>query len=78
MYFFRWLPGRTAGLFVKNHRPDICLPASGMKQRGAMQNKLLTVNDVALPIRSYVFEDNGRLAACFLLLLGWNAAQSPE
>jgi len=60
MFFFRWLPGRTAGLFIKNHRPDICLPASGMKQRGGMQNKVLTVNDVALPIRSYVFENNGR------------------
>ena len=44
MFFFRWFPGRTAGLFVKNHRPDICLPASGMKQRGGVQNKLLTVN----------------------------------
>jgi hypothetical protein len=21
MYFFKWLPGRTAGLFIKNHRP---------------------------------------------------------
>ena len=59
MYFFRWLPGRTAGLFIKNHRPDICLPASGMKQVGAEQRKLLTVNGVPLPIRSYVFENNG-------------------
>lgn len=60
MFFFRWLPGRTAGLFIKNHRPDICLPASGMTQRGAMVNKILTVNDVPLPIRSYVFDNNGR------------------
>lgn len=60
MFFFRWLPGRTAGLFIKNHRPDICLPASGMKQRGGVQNRLLNVNDVALPIRSYVFENNGQ------------------
>jgi exosortase len=59
MYFFRWLPGRTAGLFIKNHRPDICLPASGMKQVGTEQRKLLTVNGVPLPIRSYVFENNG-------------------
>ncbi|MDP9003939.1 MAG: exosortase/archaeosortase family protein [Verrucomicrobiota bacterium] len=59
MFFFRWLPGRTAGLFIKNHRPDICLPASGMKQRGGVQNKLLTVNEVALPIRAYAFENNG-------------------
>ena len=36
MYFFKWYPGRTAGLFIRNHRPDICLPATGMKchQRG--------------------------------------------
>ncbi len=60
MFFFRWLPGRTAGLFVRNHRPDICLPASGMKQQGGVQNKVLTVNGVALPIRLYVFENNGR------------------
>jgi exosortase len=60
LYFFRWLPGRTAGLFVKNHRPDICLPASGMEQRGPMKTKLLNVNDVRLPIRAYVFDNNGR------------------
>lgn len=60
MYFFKWLPGRTAGLFIKNHRPDICLPASGMIQRGGVQNKLLVVNGISLPMRSYVFENAGR------------------
>jgi exosortase len=60
MYFFKWLPGRTAGLFIRNHRPDICLPASGMVQRGGVQNKLITVNGVPLPIRSYFFENAGR------------------
>lgn len=61
MYFFKWLPGRTAGLFIKNHRPDICLPASGMAQRGGVQNKVVTVNGVPLPIRAYVFENAGRM-----------------
>jgi hypothetical protein len=60
MYFFKWLPGRTAGLFIKNHRPEICLPASGMVQRGGIQYKLVTVNGVSLPMRSYVFESGGR------------------
>ncbi|MDQ2918597.1 MAG: exosortase/archaeosortase family protein [Verrucomicrobiota bacterium] len=61
MYFFKWLPGRTAGLFIKNHRPDICLPASGMTlQRGA-ENKLFEINGVRLPIRSYVFESGSTL-----------------
>jgi hypothetical protein len=65
MYFFKWLPGRTAGLFIKNHRPDICLPASGMTQRGGVQNRLLTVNGVALPMRSYVFETSGQTLHVF-------------
>lgn len=56
MYFFKWLPGRTAGLFIKNHRPDICLPASGMKLRRGPENRLFDVNGVRLPIRAYVFE----------------------
>ncbi len=59
MYFFRWLPGRTAGLFIKNHRPDICLPASGMTLRGDVRHRLFVVNGVTLPIRSYVFEHGG-------------------
>jgi exosortase len=59
MYFFRWLPGRTAGLFIKNHRPDICLPATGMTQIGGVQHKLFTINGVPLPIRSYVFRSAG-------------------
>jgi exosortase len=61
MYFFRWLPGRTAGLFIKNHRPDICLPASGMTLRGGVQNKLIEVNGIKLPIRSYVFASGPNL-----------------
>jgi exosortase len=61
MYFFRWLPGRTAGLYVTNHRPDICLPASGMTQRGGVDEKVVTINGVTLPIRGYVFEKQGRL-----------------
>ncbi len=61
MFFFKWLPGRTAGLFIKNHRPDICLPASGMTLRGGVQHKRFTVNGVTLPIRAYVFEAGSTL-----------------
>jgi exosortase len=61
MYFFKWLPGRTAGLFIKNHRPDICLPASGMKLQRGPDNKLIEVNGVKLPIRSYVFASGSTL-----------------
>src|SRR5262249_53890973 len=60
MYFFRWLPGRTAGLFIKNHRPDICLPASGMRQTAPLQQRLLQINGISLPIRAYEFDDQGQ------------------
>ena len=60
MYSFRWLPGRTAALFVKNHRPDICLPASGLTMEQQSGIHLVTVNGVRLPIRSYRFVANGR------------------
>jgi hypothetical protein len=60
MYSFRWLPGRTAALFVKNHRPDICLPASGLTTEQQTGVHLLTINGARLPIRSYRFDDDGR------------------
>jgi exosortase len=59
MYFFRWFPGRTAALFVKIHRPDVCLPASGMTLSHDAGLRLITVNGASLPIRSYRFYDRG-------------------
>jgi len=59
MYFFRWFPGRTAALFVKIHRPDVCLPASGMTLSRDAGLRLITVNGASLPIRSYRFYDRG-------------------
>jgi exosortase len=61
MYFFKWLPGRAAALFLKVHRPDICLPATGMTQLGDVKYKLMDVNGVQLPIRSYVFSSGPQL-----------------
>ncbi len=59
MYSFHWLPGRTAALFVKNHRPDICLPASGLTMTQESGVHLVQVHGVPLPIRSYRFTDRG-------------------
>ncbi|CAN5583033.1 hypothetical protein BH20VER3_BH20VER3_15700 [soil metagenome] len=60
MYSFHWLPGRTAALFVKNHRPDICLPASGLTMEQQSEVHFVTVHGIRLPIRSYRFDDRGR------------------
>ena len=59
MYFFRWLPGRTAALFVKIHRPDVCLPASGLTLQRDEGIRLVDINGVKLPLRSYNFDDHG-------------------
>ena len=59
MYFFRWLPGRTAGLSVKIHRPNICLPATGMVLTRDNGTQRFQVNGVALHVHSYRFDDRG-------------------
>jgi exosortase len=55
LYSFRWLPGRTAALFVKIHRPDICLPASGLTMTDESSVQLVKINGVNLPLRFYRF-----------------------
>jgi len=59
MYFFRWLPGRTAARFLKVHRPDICLPASGRTMERDNGIRMLEVNGITLPVRTYRFDDRG-------------------
>jgi exosortase len=76
MYFFRWLPGRTAARFVKVHRPDICLPASGRTMERDNGLHTLVVNGVSLPVRSYRFDDRGvplHVFDCY-----WDARSSYE
>ena len=76
MYFFRWLPGRTAARFVKVHRPDICLPASGRTLEHDNGIQMLAVNGVNLPIRSYRFDDRGTPLHVFYCY--WDARSSYE
>jgi exosortase len=74
MYFFRWLPGRTAALFVKIHRPDVCLPASGLVMTQDDGIRLVTVNGIKLPVRSYRFDDHG--TPLHVLYCYWDARSS--
>src|SRR2546423_2246448 len=76
MYFFRWLPGRTAARFVKVHRPDICLPASGRTMEKDNGIRMLTINGVNLPVRSYRFSDRGVPLHVFYCY--WDARSSYE
>lgn len=76
MYFFRWMPGQTAARFVKIHRPDICLPASGMTMVNDDGIRLLNVNGINLPVRSYRFNDHG--APLHVFYCYWDARSSYE
>jgi len=76
IYFFRWLPGRTAALFVKVHRPDICLPASGLTMNRDSGIRFIEVNGVNLPIRSYRFDDRGQSLHVFYCY--WDARSTYE
>ena len=76
MYFFRWLPGRTAARFVKVHRPDVCLPASGMILERDAGLKLIAINGVHLPVRSYRFDNAGIPLHVFYCY--WDARSSYE
>ena len=76
MYFFRWLPGRTAARFVKVHRPDICLPASGRTMERDNGLHMLVVHGVSLPVRSYRFDDRGVPLHVFYCY--WDARSSYE
>ena len=76
MFFFRWYPGRTAARFVKVHRPDICLPASGRTMERDNGIRMITVNGINLPIRSYRFQDRGSPLHVFYCY--WDARSSYE
>ena len=74
MFFFKWFPGRTAARFIKVHRPDICLPASGRVMQRDNGLRMLTVKGVNLPVRSYRFEDRGTPLHVFYCY--WDARSS--
>jgi hypothetical protein len=76
MYFFKWLPGRTAARFVKVHRPDICLPASGRTMERNNGLRMIAVNGLTMPIRSYRFDDRG--APLHVFYCYWDARSSYE
>ena len=76
IYCFRWLPGRTAARFVKVHRPDICLPASGLTMVRDNGIQLITINGINLPIRSYRFENGG--VPLHIFYCYWDARSSYE
>jgi hypothetical protein len=53
MYYFHWLPGRTAPYSAKFHTPEICLPAAGHEVQIYPGLDYVRAHGLLLPFRSY-------------------------
>jgi len=59
MYFFRWLPGPASSrMLARFHRPEICLPAAGLRLVRESEVEMVKSGDIELPFRTYLFEQN--------------------
>jgi hypothetical protein len=60
-YFFRWKPRSVeAVIYSRAHRPEVCLPASGLRQVGDSELVTFEIGPLELPFRKYTFETEGR------------------
>ncbi len=50
MFHFRWKPGRNSAHLASDHRPDVCLPASGLKQVADHGRKAWPIAGVRRPL----------------------------
>jgi exosortase len=60
MYYLRWLPGRVSKFLAGGHYPTVCLPANGLRLVSEGGLFVCHVGDLAIPFRSYLFDDAGR------------------
>lgn len=63
-FHFSWGPARNSFdrirvQFAKSHRPEVCLPASGMELQEHRGMKLFSARGLELPFQSFRFKDHG-------------------
>ena len=60
-HFFRWKPSSVQSVIHSRlHRPEICLPASGLRQLGDSELVTFDVAPLKIPFRKYTFGAEGR------------------
>ncbi len=60
-HFFRWNPRSVQSVISSRlHRPEVCLPASGLQQVSESELVTFDVADLRLPFRKYEFTSEGR------------------
>ncbi len=78
MYFFRWKPSSIYSVLqARIHRPDRCLPASGLQQVADDGVRLFETAGIPIPFRRYTFEgEGGRYFVFFCLWEDGSRSQS--
>jgi exosortase/archaeosortase family protein len=65
-HFFRWNPRSVQSvIYSRAHRPEVCLPASGLQQIGGSELVNFDVGHLKLPFRKYTFQAEGRALHVF-------------
>jgi exosortase len=67
-FFLRWEPGRNSAQLAKGHRPEICLPAAGLRLVGDLGQLALQANGIDMLFRHETFESEGRFLHVFYSL----------
>jgi exosortase/archaeosortase family protein len=75
-FFLRWEPGRNSAQLAEGHRPEICLPAAGMRRVDDLGQVSLQANGVEMLFRHATFEDQGSLLHVFYSL--WSDYRAPN
>jgi exosortase len=69
LFFFRWLPGPASSrMLARFHRPEICLPAEGLRLVRESGLEMLRGGDIELPFRTYLFTENERPVHVFFCI----------
>jgi hypothetical protein len=59
-FFFRWNPKSIGSIIsARQHRPDICLPAAGLRQVADAGLDDFPAEGLKLPFRKYTYDSNG-------------------
>lgn len=59
-FFLRWDPGRVSKFLAGSHYPTVCFPASGLELVENRDLLPVTVGQLTIPFRTYIFERAGQ------------------
>lgn len=69
VFFLRWNPNSVPSLIrARGHRPDVCLPAAGLREVSNLPIQYLDAGPLKLPFQRYIYEANQQSLYVFYCL----------